>query len=259
MYRVMLHLRAAVAAIALSGVGWGQSAQPTLSASGDPFADWRASANDAADRALAAAVSDRPWMEDAKPAISNNHQPVAVDSLGRLRTGIERVQRLRPVVEPILQQGGVPPQLSAMVLVESGGQPTIMSPKGARGVWQFMPDTARRYGLAVDAGHDDRTDVVKSTRAASRYLRDLYAMFGDWSLALAAYNAGEQAVTDAIHKAKSRDFGSISSRGFLPLETRNYVPAVMAAMNPLHYVAGQLVGTQSKGIRVVFALSGAGE
>jgi len=260
MYRAMLHLRVAVAAIVLSGVGWGQSALPTVSASVDVFADWRASANDTADRALAAAVSDRPWMKDAAPAISNDLAPVAADSLGRLRTGIERVQRLRPVIEPILRQEGVPPELSAMVLVESGGQPTIPSPKGARGVWQFMPDTARRYGLAVMPARDDRTDVEKSTRAAARYLRDLYQQFGDWRLAFAAYNAGEQRVGRAVARAGASTFENIERS--LPQETRDYVPAVMNAMAVLGNGTGFVLGDEhetSRRARVVFASSGRSE
>jgi soluble lytic murein transglycosylase-like protein len=228
MFSVPLYLRVVVAAIILSAVGRGQSVQSPAPSSTDVFADWRSSANDAADRALAAALSDRPWMKSSAPANLSDQAPVAVDSLGRLRAGIERVQRLRPVIEPILRQEGVPQELSAMVLVESGGQPTILSPKGARGVWQFMPDTARRYGLAVTLVRDDRTDVEKSTRAAARYLRDLYQQFGDWRLAFAAYNAGEQRVGRALAHAGASTFVRIERS--LPQETRDYVPAVMNAI-----------------------------
>jgi membrane-bound lytic murein transglycosylase D len=125
------------------------------------------------------------------------------------------------------------------VLVESGGRNTALSSKGALGLWQFMPETARRYGLAVTPGLDERVDIVKSTRAAAHYLRDLYARFGDWSLAFAAYNAGEQKVQHALQRGGG-DFGSMSRNRQLPLETRNYVPAVLSAVHLLGGVLSRL-------------------
>ncbi len=119
-------------------------------------------------------------------------------------------------------------ELSAVALVESGGQPFAVSPKGARGVWQLLPETARRYGLIVTATRDERTDVEKSTRAAARYLRDLYEQFGDWRLAFAAYNAGEQRVDRALLHAGKPNFENIER--VLPQETRDYVPAVVNAL-----------------------------
>jgi membrane-bound lytic murein transglycosylase D len=181
------------------------------------------------------------------------------NSLLKLRTAIDRVQQLRPAIEPILRSEGVPVELSAVVLVESGGLPSALSPKGARGVWQFMPDTARRYGLVVDGGRDDRTDVIKSTHAAARYLRDLHARFRDWSLALAAYNAGELAVTNAMSRVPSRDFRSLSDSARLPTETRRYVPAVNAAMNRLYYQSSSIRIREVSGKEIVYATSGSGE
>jgi membrane-bound lytic murein transglycosylase D len=135
------------------------------------------------------------------------------------------------VLASILHEQGVPDEAVALVLVESAGQPTALSPKGARGIWQFMPDTARRYGLAVTANLDERIEVVKSTAAAARYLHDLYQKFGEWPLAFAAYNAGEQAVARAEARTGHSDFLRIDRA--LPDETRNYVPAVMHAMELL--------------------------
>lgn len=171
-------------------------------------------------------MSSGPGLE-LKPALS-----VATRSAPstQLQKGLDRVQALRPTLEPILQEQGIPPQIAAVVLVESGGQTNALSPKGARGLWQFMPDTARRFGLVVTSTIDERLDLYKSTRAAAHYLRDLYTQFGNWPLALAAYNAGEDAVQRAVDRSGSHDFTSIAHAGLLPLETQNYVPAVLNAV-----------------------------
>jgi membrane-bound lytic murein transglycosylase D len=145
-----------------------------------------------------------------------------------VRRAVERVAQLRPTLEAILTEEGVPKDVVAIALVESGGRTGALSPKGARGVWQFMPDTARQYGLAVSDMRDERLDVAKSTRAAARYLRELHSQFGDWQLAFAAYNAGGQAVSQAVARAGDRNFFRVQP--WLPRETRNYVPAVMEAM-----------------------------
>lgn len=230
--RVVATVRALIIPILLSGTVWAQGRHPDPESvrSQDVFAGWHASLSDAADRTLAAAVADKPWMKTPEVAVGavGPSSTTTVEPLVRVRAAIQRVQQLRPTIEPILRQEGVPSELSAIVLVESGGQLTALSPKGARGVWQFMPDTARRYGLAVTADRDERIEVVKSTRAAARYLRDLYQQFGDWRLAFAAYNAGEQAVEQAAARTGRRDFSAL--RRALPQETRSYVFAVLNAM-----------------------------
>lgn len=142
----------------------------------------------------------------------------------------KRLQGLNRFVQPILVQEGVPVELAAVIQVESAGNPLALSPKGARGLWQLMPGTARRYGLIVDDRLDERLNLEKATSGAARYLRDLYAEFGSWILALAAYNTGEQNLQRAINLAHSRDFAILSDLGFIPLETKNYVPAVLAAI-----------------------------
>lgn len=133
----------------------------------------------------------------------------------------------------ILVEEQVPIELLAVAFVESRFNPLALSPKGARGIWQLMPATAARYGLTVEPQNDHRTHPEHSTRAAARYLRDLYQQFGDWKLALAAYNWGEGKVQRVIHKTGLRDFDEIARRGLLPLETRNYVPAVLAVWSQL--------------------------
>lgn len=150
-----------------------------------------------------------------------------------VRRAVERVALLRPTLDPILQAEGVPVDIAALVLVESGGRTTAISPKGALGIWQFMPETARRYGLVVTPSLDERVDVVKSTHAAAHYLHDLYTQFGEWNLAFAAYNAGEHAVRRAMQRG-TRDSDAMST---LPMETRNYVPAVLSAV---HLLGGAL-------------------
>jgi hypothetical protein len=166
-----------------------------------------------------------------------------------------RMNLLRPAVEPILTSHGVPADLAAVILVESGGHATALSPKGALGLWQLMPDTARRYGLRVDEIQDDRLDLFKSTDAAARYLHDLYAQFGDWRLALAAYNTGEANVGSAILRAHTQDFDQLTNLRVLPLETRNYVPRVLFAA---HFIAESPASTEehrSAPATTVFAVS----
>lgn len=140
-----------------------------------------------------------------------------------------RLEQYRETFTGILEEEQVPVGLLGVALVESGFNPLALSPKGARGIWQFMPATAVRYGLTVQPGNDHRTHPEHSTRAAAKYLRSLFNQFGDWKLALAAYNAGEQRVQRIIDKTGIRDFDEMSRRGLLPLETRKYVPAVFAA------------------------------
>lgn len=146
----------------------------------------------------------------------------------RLNPVHARIQQLEPIIVPILEQHGIPAGLTAIVAVESGGNLRALSPKGARGLWQLMPQTARRYGLIVDNVRDDRIDVKKSTAAAAQYLADLYTQFGSWPMALAAYNRGEQGLTEAIRRAHSTDLSLLFASGRLPAETRAYVPAVLA-------------------------------
>jgi membrane-bound lytic murein transglycosylase D len=133
-------------------------------------------------------------------------------------------------IESILKANSLPPQLTAVIMVESAGDPMALSPKGARGLWQLMPDTARRYGLRVDSQVDERVDAIRSTYAAVRYLADLYQMFNDWPLALAAYNTGENRIQRVMDRTGIRRFSEMADRQLLSAETIKYVPAVLNLM-----------------------------
>jgi hypothetical protein len=245
--------------ILTSAMALGQAAQATP-ARQDVFAVVHEKLSDAADRVLAASLADKTWMNASDTATgSASSASTSADRVGRLRAAVERVNHLRRTMEPILREEGIPAELSAVVLVESGGLTKSLSPKGARGVWQLMPDTARRYGLVVNGSRDDRSDLEKSTRAAAHYLRELYRQFGDWSLALAAYNAGERVVRAAMDRSGFRDFRSISDRMLLPAETRSYVPAVTAAINSLHYADSLALDRSGSRTQLVYALSESGE
>ncbi|HVZ18129.1 MAG TPA: lytic transglycosylase domain-containing protein [Terriglobales bacterium] len=218
-----------------------------VSIESNAFAPIHQALNEAADKTLEETLAQRSWMQQPTKAIvtASRSSRTETDSVARLRSAINRVDQLRPTIEPILRDESVPAELSAVVLVESGGMASALSPKGARGLWQFTPDTARRYGLVVSAERDDRLDVMMSTRAAARYLRDLHRQFGDWQLAFAAYNAGEKAIDRALIRTGQRSFLSISS--VLPLETREYVPAVLQAMS---IFGGNLGENPSKSVQV---------
>ena len=208
-------------------------AQRTVPAAESPFAGWNDSLERTADVVLAEAgnvrlVANPSKQADIRAAGRNSLHEVGLHPL-QANGPLSRLASLRPLINPILRETGIPTELAAVVLVESGGDPMALSPKGARGLWQLMPDTARRYGLIVDDAEDDRLDVEKSSRAAARYLSDLYSEFGSWPLALAAYNTGEENLQHAIDRSRSTDFNVLSSLRLLPPETRNYVPAVFAA------------------------------
>lgn len=133
-----------------------------------------------------------------------------------------------PIFEEALEAQGLPLELKYLPVVESSLDPTAVSPAGAAGLWQFMVPVAQHYGLTVNSLVDERRDPVLSSQAAARYLKHLFAEFGDWTLALAAYNSGPTNVRKAITRAKgSRDYWKIYP--YLPKETRGYVPAFIAA------------------------------
>ena len=140
-------------------------------------------------------------------------------------TYLSRSGKYIPHMEKILAEEGLPHDLVYLPLIESGFNPHAYSYARAVGPWQFISATGKRYGLNRDWWHDERRDFEKSTRAAARYLKDLYEEFDSWELALAAYNGGEGRVRREIRRAKSRDFWKLK----LARQTRNYIPLFMAA------------------------------
>ena len=130
----------------------------------------------------------------------------------------------------ILKENQLPQDLAYLPLIESGFNPKARSTAGAVGPWQFMPGTARRMGLRINYYLDERRHPIKSTRAAAAYLSKLYEEFGDWHLALAAYNAGAHRIGRAIRRSNKKDYWSLARTRYLPNETRNYVAKYLAGM-----------------------------
>jgi membrane-bound lytic murein transglycosylase D len=141
---------------------------------------------------------------------------------------LARSGRYRAMVRRVLKEEGVPQDLMYLPLPESGYQPRALSRKGARGLWQFMPATGRLYGLKINRWEDQRMDPEVSTRAAAEHLRDLYQIFHDWYLVLAAYDSGPLTVARAIERTGYADFWQLYRLNALPAETRNYVPIMLA-------------------------------
>jgi membrane-bound lytic murein transglycosylase D len=156
-----------------------------------------------------------------------------------LINGWQRAGRYREMIFRILKEEGVPQDLFYLAQAESGFHPIAVSRVGARGMWQFMHYTAPLYDLKKNWWLDERQDPEKSTRAAARHLKDLYNQFGDWWLAMAAYNSGAGNVQRAVQRTGYADFWELYRRNVLPKETKNYVPIIVAmtivAKNPAQY------------------------
>lgn len=157
----------------------------------------------------------------------------------RFKLWLERSGRYIPIMREIFKEHGLPEDLVFVALIESGFNPYAYSRARAVGPWQFIKGTGRLYGLRIDNWIDERRDPIKSTRAAARYLRDLYDRFGSWPLAMAGYNAGEGKIGRALVKAKADDFWDLRSTRYIRRETKGYVPKFMAATiiakNPERY------------------------
>jgi pSer/pThr/pTyr-binding forkhead associated (FHA) protein len=159
---------------------------------------------------------------------------------------IARKEKYFPMIRKIFRQNNLPEDLAYVSMLESGFNPMALSHAGARGIWQFMPETGRRYGLRIDNIVDERCDPEKATNAAAKYFKELIAIFGGKSsvmLAIAAYNAGENRIVNALRKIdnpmRNRDFWYIYRMGILAEETNEYIPRVIALLiiseNPKQY------------------------
>jgi membrane-bound lytic murein transglycosylase D len=150
-----------------------------------------------------------------------------------------RSGRYHDMIVSTLKEEGVPQDLIYLAQAESGFHPLAVSRVGARGIWQFMASRGRGYGLNHNMWVDDRQDPEKSTRAAAHHLKDLYNQFGDWYLAMAAYNSGPGTVQAAVKRTGYADFWELYNRNVLPKETKNYVPIILAVTimtkNPSQY------------------------
>ncbi len=198
-----------------------------------------------AEPALAVPVVDDPRPDMAvrvPPGLAVPTYPVVVNApvealidhfvaKDRERFGmwISRSGRYLPMIQRIFREKGLPEELAYTAMIESGFSPRAVSRVGAKGMWQFMDATARRYGLVINRWVDERLDPVKSTVAAAEYLGDLYGLFGHWFLAQAGYNAGESRVGRAIQRARTSDFWALTQTRHLPDETKMFVPQILAA------------------------------
>ncbi|MDQ6705403.1 MAG: transglycosylase SLT domain-containing protein, partial [Acidobacteriota bacterium] len=142
--------------------------------------------------------------------------------------GLERAGKYRPMIKRILEEEGVPQELIHLAQAESGFMPRAVSRMAATGMWQFVSWRGNEYGLKQTSLADDRLDPEKATRAAARHLHDLYNHFGDWYLAIAAYNCGPGNVEKAVERTGYADFWELRSRRALPSETTSYVPIIVA-------------------------------
>lgn len=138
-----------------------------------------------------------------------------------------------PIFEEALDTYSLPLELKYLPVIESALNPCAVSRVGATGLWQFMIKTAKKYGLTVNSLVDERRDPIKSSYAAAHYLSDLYKLYGDWNLVIAAYNCGEDKISKAMHRSKQTDYWQIYP--YLPEETKGYVPAFIAANYIMNY------------------------
>jgi membrane-bound lytic murein transglycosylase D len=189
---------------------------------------------------------DQPLLEASPPVrnteVTGSEIPMTMNRLvketiryledepdGHVDRWLKRVHVYGPMIEHILAEENVPAEMKYLAMAESGLNPRARSWAGAVGMWQFMPATGRRYGLRINAWVDERRDPEKATRAAARHLRDLYDEFGDWHLAMAAFNCGAGCVRRAVRRADGADPDYWDAYDYLPRETRGYVPMFIAA------------------------------
>ncbi len=180
-------------------------------------------------------MADSRWRKSSLPStvqakqVNSQIQRLLTKNRNFLETSFRKSKPFIPMIRKEFSHHGLPLELAYLALIESGFDTKVLSHAGARGMWQFMPETARQYGLVVSPTHDERLDPIKSTKAAAMYLKKLHNQFKDWPLALAAYNCGEYRVSKAMQKHNAKNFWQLLQHNALPKETQKYVPSVLAA------------------------------
>lgn len=167
-------------------------------------------------------------MEENAPRVRRFIRQYAYESRETMKKYLARADEHLPMVKSVAREHGLPVEIAYLFMLESGANPEARSPANALGMWQFMPATARSYGLRVDSWVDERLDPVKSTRAAMLYLKDLYGMFGCWRLALSAYNSGENKLNKVLCKEDADEYEEISTSRYLRRETKEFWPKFQA-------------------------------
>jgi membrane-bound lytic murein transglycosylase D len=176
-------------------------------------------------------------IQQEVPLVYNEYVQEYIDLYMRNRAEMGHVMGLSkyyfPIYEKIFHDAGIPTEIKYLSIVESKLDPNAVSRVGATGLWQFMAQTGKMYGLSMTEYVDERRDPIQASYAAAAYLKDAYQEFGDWLLAIASYNCGKSNVEHAIEKAGVLDFWAI--RQYLPMETRSYVPAYIAMSYVMNY------------------------
>ncbi len=200
-------------------------------------------------------VSSRPGvyppipLEANEPRVRRFLREYAYEHRNTTRNYLGQSQKFLPMVKEQTQKHHLPQELAYLFLLESGANPEARSRANTLGMWQFMPATARTYGLRVDSFVDERLDPAKSTNAALLYLKDLYGMFGCWRLALSAYNSGENKLNRVLCKEDANEYEDICSSRMLKRETKEFLPRFQAitiiAKNPEKYGFPRIASNES--------------
>jgi len=167
-------------------------------------------------------------IDDSGPRVRRFVREYAYEQRQTMRNYLDGAERHLPLIKAVAKDNGLPTEVAYLVMLESGGNPQARSPANALGMWQFMPATARTYGLRVDSWVDERLDPEKSSKAAMLYLKDLYSMFGCWRLALSAYNSGENKLSKVLCQEDATEYDEICSSCSLKRETKEFWPRFQA-------------------------------